>query len=150
MESANPYFSEVPTEYESYDPATSAPQVARRVFNGDIPSSGEAIRIQTWAIAFQHHPQSRARYRKLEGMLSSVNELGYIPVKLDDVPGVMVSSLSERTDLMGEFTTIWITCMDRRSEKRGALLACLNGAIVQLIATDIYEAGGSGSGPLPH
>lgn len=132
----------VPVEYESYDPATSAPQVARRDFTGDIPSTGETIDIRCWAIAFQQHPQSRAKYRKFEGMLSTVNELGYVPVKLDDVPGVMFSSLSERTDLLGEFTTIWITSVDRGSNKRGATLACLNGAIVHLIATSIYEADG--------
>lgn len=135
-----------PEEYPSYDPTATSAQYAIREIAGVVPSTGEAITLRSWAIAFQQHPQSRARYRKIEAMLGDINENGYVPVKLSNVPGLMFASMSERKDLMGEFTTIWVTSMDRGSNARGGCLVCLNGCITHILATDIIEAEGNDRG----
>lgn len=135
-----------PEEFPSYDPTELSDQYAYREYSGDLPSTGETTTLRSWAIAFQQHPQSRARYRKIEVMLGDTNENGYVPVKLSNVPGLMFASMSERKDLMGEFTTIWVTSMDSRSNMRGGCLVCLNGTITHIIATDIIEAEGNDRG----
>lgn len=131
-----------PIEAETYDPTVQATQVAHRAFSGSVPSSTGAISLKAWCIVFQQHPHSRARYRKIEKMLGTVDANGYAPLKLANVAGVAFSSMSERTDVMGEFTTIWVSRVDSGSDERGAVLACLNGTITHLITIDPNDATG--------
>lgn len=59
--------------FDRYDPLTNATQASYRQFTGVHTLSGAEATIQAWVIAFQQHPHSRARYRRIERMLSTVD-----------------------------------------------------------------------------
>lgn len=124
----------------SFDPTGGSSQVGYREISGDVPSTGERITLRAWAIIFALEPSSRHHYRLMEELLGTVDGNARPVARLSDIRANRLGNLSERTDLLGDYSTLWVTSLADRGEARGAILASLNGVMIQIIATEPYIA----------
>lgn len=124
----------------SFDPTEGSAQIGYREISGDLPSTGERITLRAWAIVFALAPSSRHHYRLIEELLGTVDGNARPIARLADIRANRFGNMSERTDLLGEYSTLWVTSLADDGEARGAVLAVLNGVMVQIIATDPYIA----------
>lgn len=128
------------------DPTEGASQIGYREISGDLPSTGERLLLKTWAIVFDLQPQANYRYQLLRDLLESVNSKGLAAVRLDGVAADRLGSLSERTDSLGQVTTIWVTALTDDDTARGAILVALSDVVVHLLAVPPYKAEGNERG----
>lgn len=125
-----------------HDPGEGASQLAYREITGNLPTTGQRITIQAWAIVFAHLPASRSHYQLLQDLLGEVGENALLLVRLANIPADRSASMSARSDLIGETATIWVTSITEDDIGRGAILTSLDGEMIHLLAIAPYVADG--------
>ncbi len=130
------------TDRALFDPAIGASRIGYREISGYIPATGDRVSLTAWAIVFSDDTQATERYEQIVGLLGDVGADGLIRQSIDGVPGERFGNMSERSDLFGDFTTIWVTSNEGSGEEHGAVLVSVGGPLVQILATDLYAAQG--------
>lgn len=128
------------TARSSFDPTQGASQVGYREISGNIPSTKHRLALTAWAIVFANQTQASERYTHIVHLLGDVGANGLIREPIEGVLGDTFGNMSERTDLLGKFSTIWITSLAGSNSAHGAVLASTGGRLVQILATNIYIA----------
>lgn len=128
------------TNPEFFDPTEGSSQFGYREISGDIPGTDSQVSLLAWAIVFREESGSLDSYRHIEQLLNSVGADGLVHLPISGIVGDRFGNMSERTDSIGEYTTIWVSALSGGGEERGAVLASLKGVMVQLIATSPYIA----------
>ena len=125
-----------------FDPSTGASQVGVRQISGDVPSTRQRISLIAWAIIFETAAEAKDRYDHIAQLLVDVGADARIRQPITGVEGETFGNMSERTDLIGQVSTIWVTATTGPDQARGAVLASTGGTLVQLLSTDLYVASG--------
>ena len=123
-----------------FDPAQDASQVGYREISGDVPSTGDRVFLWCWASVFDEPIKANSRYRDLVDALGKVDGEGLATTTLPHYRADRFGNMSERTDSIGDFTTIWVTATSGAGEDRGAILAAVNDALLHLLALSPYDA----------
>lgn len=137
-----------PTQYNQrntpvvIDPTEGASQIGYREIAGDLPSTDERLVLKAWAIVFALQPQAISRYQLLTELLESVNSHGLAAVRLATIAADRLGNMSERTDLLGDAATIWVTALADDDASRGAILIALDDIVVHILAISPYQADG--------
>lgn len=125
-----------------FDPTAGASRMGYREIAGDVPSTGQRTSLHCHAIVFDEESAAFDRYREIVTVLGSVDGNGLAISRLPYLDADRFGSMSERTDTLGEVTTLWVTGTSAGGEKRGAVLAAVNGQLIQLLALGEYKAVG--------
>lgn len=125
-----------------FDVTKGASNTGYREIVGVVPSSGERVRLLCWALVFADSGMALTHYESVVNLLSEVDGDGRAIFSFSDDPVNSYGSLSERTDLIGDLATIWVTATARHEPARGAVLASANGTVVHLLDISPYSATG--------
>ncbi|MCA9834572.1 MAG: hypothetical protein KC435_11530 [Thermomicrobiales bacterium] len=122
------------------DPTIGSLQYGYREIAGDVPSTGERIRLVAWAIVFADTAMNG--YDIAVDELANVTDEGLAAVNIADMPTDRIGSMSERDGLYGDVATIWVTASVNGEDARGAILAAQDESLLITLALSEYEAQG--------
>lgn len=122
-----------------FDATVGAFHIGHREITATMADVSATITILAWAIGFDGRSGAAVRYEDIKSILGNVGGDGLTAIHLAGIEGNQFGSMSERNDLLGEAACIWISATSDGDDRRGAVLAALDGTLVQLLTVVPYE-----------
>lgn len=126
----------------SYSPIVGTSQVGYRAISGDIASSGERVYLRAWSLVYPLCVIADSYYDLFVSLFGQVNSNGVMALPIIGISGEKFANMSERSGLIGERATIWVTSYKDDDGKRGAALAAVSDNLVHLLTFDPYLGDG--------